>query len=355
MAQDLSLLELDMSLVKMLAERKLHNTRDIFAKTPFDLVELLDLPYDQVEQLLDDIASKIAPAPISALEMWRQSRYHLPTAFQPLNTALHGGLPAASITELVGPASLGKTQFCLTMTVLSCRHNKRGSVLYIDTESKFSPQRLAEIAVARYPNEFGTEPTLAALLDRVIVAKPEDSEDLLRKLNSLESIIRDQGVSFIVIDSIAALARTADNSVSLFERQRMLGRQASKLKYLSETFSIPVLVTNQVTTVLREGTLDQAPVGAGVTAPNGMSSASTGQLTAALGTGWAHAVNTRLVVEYVKGFRYLRIAKSPAAPSIAVAYHITSAGVEAVNGEEVPGMEGSVIDMEILNEQPFTL
>jgi hypothetical protein len=59
--------------------------------------------------------------------------------------------------------------------------------------------------------------------------------------------------------------------------------QASRLKYLAETFSIPVLVTNQVTTRIGGG-------GGG-----------GGHLTAALGTLWAHAVNTRLVLELAQG------------------------------------------------------
>ena len=62
--------------------------------------------------------------------------------------------------------------------------------------------------------------------------------------------------------------------------------QASRLKYLAEAFRIPILVTNQVTTYIGDG---------------GSGGGSGGHLTAALGTLWAHAVNTRLVLESVQG------------------------------------------------------
>jgi RAD51-like protein 1 len=96
--------------------------------------------------------------------------------------------------------------------------------------------------------------------------------------------------------------------------------QASRLKYLAETFRLAVLVTNQVTTQISSG-----PSGGG--GAGGLVAASTrclegrahtfcsskyrgwitraggGHLTAALGTLWAHAVNTRLVLESVQGDR----------------------------------------------------
>lgn len=90
-------------------------------------------------------------------------------------------------------------------------------------------------------------------------------------------------MQLIVIDSIAALARTDYGARGVADRQRMLGQQASRLKALAESFRIPVLVTNQVTTAVgREG----------------------GGLVAALGPMWAHAVNTRLVLAAQQGERW---------------------------------------------------
>lgn len=73
-----------------------------------------------------------------------------------------------------------------------------------------------------------------------------------------------------------------------------------------------------------------------------MSGGQAGGLVAALGALWAHAVNTRLVLESVGAARYVRVrprscrmptvpwclfgmqvAKPAAAPSAAVAYRVT--------------------------------
>lgn len=112
---------------------------------------------------------------------------HLRTSLPPLDEALGGGLPAGSVTEVgrrlpllvvclqparicrrwckhihtafppcpaplptrthlsqvVGPAGLGKTQLCLQLAVACCleRAEEGGAVAYIDTERKFSARR----------------------------------------------------------------------------------------------------------------------------------------------------------------------------------------------------------------------
>lgn len=94
---------------------------------------------------------------------------HFPTLLKGLDDALCGGIPFGSLTELVGPAGIGKTQvrsilfhpllqtiidllslsiplqFCLKLSCLAALPARFGGldgrVVYIDTESKFSSQR----------------------------------------------------------------------------------------------------------------------------------------------------------------------------------------------------------------------
>lgn len=328
-----------------LAARNLVIARDLFARTLLDLVELLDLPFEAVRAILKDVAARIVSQPQTALDLLRAAAaqpLHLRTSLPLLDEALFGGLPAGSVTEVVGPAGLGKTQLCLQLSVLACleRQAEGGSVAYLDTEKKFSSRRMAQIARERFPDAFPSEEAVAALMGRVLVYNPTSSQALLSTLQALEPAIIDHRVRLVVLDSAASLARADFAPGSLPDRQRMLGQQASRLKYLAEVFRIPVLVTNQVTTHMG----DPSSAGGG------------GHLTAALGTMWAHAVNTRLVLESTAGSRFLRIAKSPAAPNAAFAYRVTGAGLEVLPDVEPPAQllqPGSVVHGAIANDVPF--
>ncbi|KAI3430763.1 hypothetical protein D9Q98_009175 [Chlorella vulgaris] len=335
-------------LAARLVERNVTTAAALFGRTLLDLVELLDLPYDAVRHILQEVAARITPPPRTALAMLQAAAgrpMHLRTSLVQLDAALCGGIPAGSVTEVVGPAGLGKTQLCLQLAVLGCleREAEGGSVAFIDTEKKFSARRLAQIARERLPQQYPSEEALAGMASRVLVFCPRTSQELLHTLQTLEATIIERRVRLVLLDSVASLARADFAAGSLPERQRMLGQQASRLKYLAETFHIPVLVTNQVTTHIG-GSFGGGSTGGG------------GHLTAALGTLWAHAVNTRLVLEMVQGTRFVRIAKSPAAPIAAFAYVVTGSGLELLDGLEAPPemlQQGSVTHMAIANEQPY--
>ena len=80
------------------------------------------------------------------------------------------------------------------------------------------------------------------------------------------------------------------------------GQQAAILKSLAETFRIPVVVVNQVTAQMYA---PSSHAFQGTTTSTGRPAQT--QLTAALGTMWAHAVNTRLVLESVADVRYIKV------------------------------------------------
>jgi predicted ATP-dependent serine protease len=108
---------------------------------------------------------------------------HLKTLLVLLDACLRGGLSPGTITEIAGAAGMGKTQFCLCMAVISCLDSTRqGKVLYIDTENKFSGERLVEIARKRFPESFLRKGSMEDMLDRIIVKVPSSSSDLLQIL-----------------------------------------------------------------------------------------------------------------------------------------------------------------------------
>ena len=103
--RQLQRLGLPPALAARLAERNLQTARDLFTRTLLDLVELLDLPYDTVRQILQEVAARVTPPPQTALQMLTAAAArpaHLRTSLAPLDEALFGGLPAGSVTEVGG-------------------------------------------------------------------------------------------------------------------------------------------------------------------------------------------------------------------------------------------------------------
>jgi RAD51-like protein 1 len=330
---------LDPELLRRLSARGLATAADVLYRPTADLVEVLDLPWEAVEALVAAVASHVAPLPETALALCARAaaaRPRVRTALPPLDAALGGGLPPGSVTEVVGPAGAGKTQLCLAACAAACAGSLSagGTALYIDSEHKFSGERLAQLAAARFPGAFGAPAAAAALLERVLVRRVGSSEELTELLENLQSAVIDFRVELIVLDSITAAARgagggAANGGAAAGERQRALGRQASRLKFLAESFSIPVLVVNQVAATFGGG-------GGG----GGFASGGDGA-TAALGAAWAHAVNTRLVMAAARApdrrpLRTLTVAKSPSAPETSLAYEVTAAGPVWLEGVAVP-------------------
>lgn len=113
----------------------------------------------------------------------------------------------------------------------------------------------------------------------------------MQVLQQLPSELERRNIGLVVLDSAAMLVRLEHDSRQFFERQQLLAEQASMLKQTAERFGIPVVVTNQVT-------------GGG----------PEEQQRAALGVVWAHAVNTRLVMDQQGGVRRIRVCLSIASP-----------------------------------------
>lgn len=175
------------------------------------------------------------------------------------------------------------------------------NVIYIDTESAFSPQRWSifakqvtslwfrlalsfipyicrfrEMAAARYASCHLEESNLDKAMSRVHVKRPNDSAgfDLMyvnvffiykylkakslfkytngfwefdfnslsmtSSMKSLESDIINLKAGVVIIDSIASLIRKEFGTGDNLERTDHLSSQAALLKYLAESFSIPV-------------------------------------------------------------------------------------------------------------------
>ncbi len=216
-----------------------------------------------------------------------------------------GGIRCGNITEFVGESGCGKSQFCLTMCVeaIGMCQDIQGGIIYVDTDNKFSAVRLLQLAKARYPDLYaqsGThigdnDPNILAsmnmtekgkaLMSNIKVFQVQSNTALLNRLKTLDSYIIEHRIKLIVVDSIEFLFRKefVSGKSDLHKRSNILSEQAALLKYLAETFHIPVVVTNQAVK-FSEGDSNSSPH-------------DSGSLKVALGNTWAHCVNTRVCTE----------------------------------------------------------
>ncbi|XP_061756414.1 DNA repair protein RAD51 homolog 2 isoform X3 [Nerophis ophidion] len=298
-------------LCQQLKRSKIESCKELLSRSPFEVMHAAGLSYQDALEMLVSVSRVIAPSPITALELWkRHSDSCFSTSLPALDKVLRGGLPCGNITEVAGPSGCGKTQFCLMLSVLATLPKELGgldrSVIYIDTESAFSAERL----------------------DR------------------LEEIIISTGAGLIILDSVASVVRKEFDTTlpgNLIHRSNMLGKEATTLKYLAHQFNIPVVLTNQITTHI--GHQDSHPA----------AEKDSGFVTTALGNTWSHSINTRFIVQYMAGCqRQLLVAKSPVAPFAVLNYVIQKEGIFIVenNGEDIlyKGMDPSLQPIRVRTE-----
>ncbi|XP_039015248.1 DNA repair protein RAD51 homolog 2 isoform X4 [Hibiscus syriacus] len=284
-------------------------------------------------------------------------RGHFPTGLKGLDAALCGGIPFGVLTELVGPAGIGKTQLCLKLSLLASLPTNYGGldgrVIYIDVESKFSSRRLLEIGLRSLPEIFQMKEMAQEMAGRILVLRPTSLSEFTQSLEQIKGSILQNQVKMLVIDSMAALV-SGEHEQGI-RRQQTLSWHISFIKSLAEFSRIPVVVTNQVRSHNND---DASRYSFQVQSRDGtieIPMRYDSHLIAALGIHWAHAVTTRLVLEAKSGCngkRFIKVAKSPISPPLAFPFHITSSGISLLSddGMELMGPEINAIHCQGHNE-----
>ncbi|XP_031286918.1 DNA repair protein RAD51 homolog 2 isoform X1 [Pistacia vera] len=342
------------SIANIFAARNITTARDALSLTEFELMELLDVGLSEVRSALAHISQIVSPRYQTALLLMEQrvqkeqSRGHLPTQLKGLDVALCGGIPFGVLTELVGPSGIGKTQFCLKLSLLASLQAHYGGlggrVIYIDVESKFSSRRLIEIGAKSYPGIFHMKGMAQEMAGRILVLRPTSLSEFTESLQQIKVSLLQNQVKLLVIDSMAALVSGEHEPGPPW--QHPLGWHISFIKSLAEFSRIPIVVTNQVRSQSRDGSCQYsfqdfsfAGQGRGKIVEDPPKHDS--HLVAALGIHWAHAVTIRLVLESKSGQRFMKVAKSPISPPLAFPFNITSSGISLLNddGMELMGPE----------------
>ncbi|CAN6556853.1 unnamed protein product [Malus baccata var. baccata] len=292
---------------------------------------------------------------------------HLSTRLKGLDDALCGGIPFGVLTELVGPAGIGKTQFCLKLALLASLPEAYGGldgrVIYIDVESKFSSRRMIEIGSKSFPEIFHKKGMAQEMAGRILVMRPTSLSEFTESLQQLKISLLQNQVKLLIIDSMAALVAGEQGQGA--PRQHLLGWHISFIKSLAEFSRIPIVVTNQVRSQIRDEACQYSFQVQHREKALHEHTEYDSHLVAALGIHWAHAVTIRLVLDSKSGLivisliphsdstfsfplvgkRFIKLAKSPISPPLAFAFNITSSGISLLSdgGIELTGPEINTI------------
>lgn len=184
--------------------------KDFYGLSMLQLMVICDASLEEVQVLTAMLSAKITKTPTSALELLRRrsdglKQVYISTGMSKLDEALGGGLAVGTIVEVCGAPGIGKSQFCLSCCASVLLGSTMNSVIYFDTELKFSAERLVEILGTRH--EFNAASNARSLLGRVNVKRILSVKELYESIEDLQSEVISGQVGLVIIDSMAALAR----------------------------------------------------------------------------------------------------------------------------------------------------
>jgi DNA repair protein RadA len=242
----------------------------------------------------------------------RQEIGKITTGSKALDSLLGGGIETQAITEFFGEFGSGKTQIChqLAVNVQLPREEGglEGSVIVIDTEKTFRPERIMQMASAKGLD--GKE-----VLKNIYVAHAYNSNHqmlLVDNAKELAQKLAKEGrpVRLLIVDSLTSHFRAEYvGRGALADRQQKLNRHLHDLMRFGEIFNAAIVVTNQV--MAKPDTFYGDP-----TKPIG------GHIV-------AHTATYRVYLRKSKGeLRVARLIDSPHLPEGEVVFKITERGIE---------------------------
>jgi len=239
---------------KKLEDAGIHNLMDLIVRGPVELGEISSMTSETCEKIVTIARKQLAENGTitkdftSATEIYkrRQSIGKITTGTDALDKLFGGGIETQAITEVYGEFGSGKTQFCHSLCVMVQKSKEEGgldgSVLYIDTEGTFRPERIVTIAQAHNMDPY-------KVLDRIIVARAYNSAHQVLILEEAGKTIQEENIKLIISDSITGLFRAEYlGRGTLANRQQKLGRYIRLISRIAETYNCAVLATNQVST-----------------------------------------------------------------------------------------------------------
>ncbi|VUT26312.1 MAG: DNA repair and recombination protein RadA [Candidatus Methanolliviera sp. GoM_asphalt] len=173
----------------------------------------------------------------------------LKTGSEAVDTLLGGGIETQSITEVYGEYGSGKTQIahqlCVNVQLPKEEGGLDGSVIVIDTENTFRPNRILQMA-----SPLGLEEK--EVLNNIRVARAYNSNHQILLVDKASEVTKelkesDKPVRLLIVDSLTAHFRAEYvGRGTLADRQQKLNKHMHSLVRFGDLYNAAIFITNQV-------------------------------------------------------------------------------------------------------------
>jgi len=173
----------------------------------------------------------------------------LKTGSEAVDALLGGGVETQSITEVYGEYGSGKTQIahqlCVNVQLPKEEGGLDGSVIVIDTENTFRPNRILQMASPRGLEE-------KEVLNNIRVARAYNSNHQILLVDKASEVTKelkesDKPVRLLIVDSLTAHFRAEYvGRGTLADRQQKLNKHMHSLVRFGDLYNAAIFITNQV-------------------------------------------------------------------------------------------------------------
>ncbi len=212
--------------------------------TPGELIDATGMAQSAAKKVIAAARSSMEMGFESGIELLekRSKVIRLSTGSQAFDDLMAGGFETGCITECFGQYGSSKTQIAHQLAVNAIKAYPESSVVYIDTENTFRPERITEFAkgAGLDPNE---------VLKNIKVARAYNSDHQMLLAEKVEDLIKKQNmdIKLVIVDSLTAHFRAEFvGRGTLADRQQKLNKHMHILSKVASTNNLCVYVTNQV-------------------------------------------------------------------------------------------------------------
>ncbi|XP_066256970.1 DNA repair protein XRCC3 [Euwallacea similis] len=211
---------------------------------PKSLQQITGASAETVKEMFSIVSEEIIKGKFSsAYDI--EPKVRISTGCEKLDKMLLGGIPTTGISELYGCSGVGKTQFCLQLSLQHQLLNiSRTEVVYICSEDIFPSKRMKQLT-NELGKKFKVDPNFE---DHIFIKHIADFQELQKCLSvDLPKLLSITNVGLIIIDSIAGIFRSSNDNPDYVARSNDLMEICTALTELQDQYNCAIFMVNQVT------------------------------------------------------------------------------------------------------------